>query len=54
MFPMDDGRLVCEFFVSDGRSVANAALPGTRAEVAAARDAAERLLSTLRFQPTVR
>jgi hypothetical protein len=31
---------------------ANAALPGTRAEVAAARDAAERLLSTLRFQPT--
>lgn len=50
-FPMDDGRVVCEFFVSDGQSVANAALPGTRAEVAAARDAAERLLSTLQFHP---
>ncbi len=48
-FEMQRDEVVREFFITDGRSLANAALPGTRADVAAAAAAAERLVASIRF-----
>ncbi len=42
--------VVREFFATDGRRLANAVLRGTRAQVAAARPSAERLVASLRFE----
>jgi hypothetical protein len=49
-------RLVREFFVTDGRALANAAIVGTSDEIAAVAPSAERLLATAHFNepPSVR
>lgn len=49
-------RLVREFFVTDGRALANAAIVGTREEIATVAQSAERLLATAVFDdpPPVR
>jgi len=48
-FEMQRDEVVREFFITDGRSLANAAMPGKRADVAAAAPGAERLVASLRF-----
>jgi len=48
-FEMQGDEVVREFFITDGRSLANAAMPGKRAHVAAAAQAAERLVASIRF-----
>ncbi len=45
------GEVVREWFVTNGRVLANVAMPGARSAVAAALPSAERLVATLRFDP---
>jgi hypothetical protein len=51
-FDMDEDQIIREWFVTDGRSLANVAMPLKRARSSAVLASAERLVSTLRFQPT--
>jgi hypothetical protein len=52
-FEMVGGRgFVREFFFTDGRSLANAAMPGTLPQINAARTAAERLMASIHFAST--
>jgi hypothetical protein len=50
----DDKRLVREFFVTDGRALANAAVVGTSAEIDTLTQSVVRLLATARFAEPAR
>lgn len=46
----DDDRVVREWYVTDGRSLASVAMPGGRAVLRDALPSAERLVATIRFE----
>jgi hypothetical protein len=48
-----DDHVVREYFVTDGSSLANAAMPGSRDQMRAAHASAMQLVGSIRFEPSI-